>query len=65
MKFKILNTEEREKYWDDWKPWFAWYPIRVNSFQVIWLETVEKKWKHFYIYDVKFRNNFEYREKQS
>lgn len=26
-----------------WHNWFAWYPVRTNTNEVIWLETVQRK----------------------
>ncbi len=27
---------------DEWRPWFAWYPVRVvDDFTWVWLENVE------------------------
>lgn len=29
--------------WHSWTKWFAWYPVRVITGQLIWLELVERK----------------------
>jgi hypothetical protein len=53
MKFNCGPTEEERRAdklrrWfterdrmKNWRPWFAWYPVRVASHDCRWLETVE------------------------
>lgn len=40
----IISTKPpSDRYWYA-KPhrWFAWFPVRVDSGEVVWLETVER-----------------------
>jgi hypothetical protein len=48
MKFDCgLTSQEkgeiRRKAAEEWRPWFAWYPVRVGSRQCVWLETIERR----------------------
>lgn len=27
----------------DWRPWFAWYPVRLPNADLVWLEVVERR----------------------
>lgn len=27
-----------------WHPWFAWFPVRVESGAVVWMRWVERGW---------------------
>lgn len=27
----------------EWKPWFAWYPVRTEQNKIVWLQRVEKR----------------------
>lgn len=49
MKYGQPWIIEREKYRSpfgkEWQRWFAWYPIRTESGQTIWLEEVE--WRYW------------------
>lgn len=41
MRFKKKPEPRPETYW---KPWFAWYPIRIEDFEgIVWMEWV---WRH-------------------
>ena len=31
---------------NDWRKWFAWYPVRLQDWKLVWLETVQRKWFH-------------------
>lgn len=31
---------------NDWKKWFAWYPVQLQTWEVVWLETIYRKWFH-------------------
>lgn len=50
MIFNILSKYERKRirreYLENWHDWFAWYPIRMNAIQVVWLETVKRKFEY-------------------
>lgn len=40
----ILNYPKRTpKDRTLWYKWFAWFPVRINDNECIWLETVERK----------------------
>jgi hypothetical protein len=34
---------DRVNRYEDWSPWFAWYPVTASG-QTVWLETVEAKY---------------------
>ena len=34
------------KLTNEWKIWFAWYPITTIEGQVVWLENVWRKYEH-------------------
>lgn len=48
-------------YYNNWKPWFAWYPVRAFSSEMeycwVWWETVEKR----YIFGDLFDDSVDYR----
>ncbi len=31
---------------NDWRKWFAWYPVELQTWEVVWLETIYRKWFH-------------------
>jgi hypothetical protein len=33
----------RKKTLSEWHTWFAWYPVRINSLEVVWLQSVKRK----------------------
>jgi hypothetical protein len=33
----------REAVGKEWRDWFAWRPVRTESFEWVWLETVQRK----------------------
>ena len=35
MKWRISES-------GDWRPWFAWYPVRVRGY-LVWLEWIERR----------------------
>lgn len=37
MRFKI----QKER---DWHRWFAWYPVKTEGSERVWLEYVERRW---------------------
>ena len=47
MKFKCGPTDNergaKTKHTAAWHAYFAWYPVRLESEQCAWLETVERK----------------------
>lgn len=32
----------------EWHTWFAWYPLRISDYEVIWLENLQrrKSWRN-------------------
>ena len=34
---------KRDRRRQQWHPWFAWRPVRVDARTCIWLETIERK----------------------
>ncbi|MDR9777215.1 hypothetical protein RJJ65_32170 [Rhizobium hidalgonense] len=52
---------ERIDMLESWHKWFAWHPIRVNTWQIAWLETIERR-GHWYS---QLGWCFEYREIQA
>lgn len=34
-----------EEFWLEWRPWFAWYPVRISGGECRWLEYVERRAK--------------------
>lgn len=47
MRFPSLNSYQRKcariDRIENWHRWFAWYPVRVSTWERAWLETVERK----------------------
>jgi len=45
-----MKYRYKEKKNPEWKPWFAWLPVPIGGYprkdgaQMVWLETVERKW---------------------
>ena len=35
-----------QKCTNEWKVWFAWYPVELQNWEIVWLETVYRKWFH-------------------
>ena len=29
---------------EKWHQWFAWHPARINQYELVWLEMVERKY---------------------
>ena len=49
MKFDCGDTKEvkwkkRRIELETWKPWFAWYPVRVGPRSCVWLEIIESRY---------------------
>lgn len=40
MKWKTNKGQ-----WDDWKNWFAWYPIEIKDDEWIWLQWIQ--WREY------------------
>ncbi len=50
MRIKIEESKDKEKDIFEWHRWFAWFPVKCDSWDVmtddhyfIWLEWVERK----------------------
>lgn len=41
MKFNCPKKQPKDTTL--WYKWFAWYPVRVNDNECIWLEVVERR----------------------
>lgn len=60
MKFKIDSKSVKDERKKQWHNWFAWYPVRINESETVWLEDIQRKgfladstkdspyWKWFY-----------------
>jgi hypothetical protein len=46
MKIRLDSDDIQREYIKKWHCWFAWYPIRVNSHELVWLEMVERKYDY-------------------
>lgn len=54
MRFKIGKTSEERwnsltekfKQLNEWRPWFAWRPVRVDDNRWAFWETVERRIEH-------------------
>lgn len=44
-----------------WHTWFAWHPVRINTYQFAWLERLERKGCYY----PQLGWSFEYRERQA
>ena len=46
-QWRQIYNEQRQrsfyKKWHAWTNWFAWYPVRTEQNEWVWLETVECK----------------------
>lgn len=55
MRWSTRKRFERKKAKYSWHPWFAWFPVKIQSshFERRFLEIVARKRTHFhsYIYD--------------
>lgn len=67
MKFdcgppKCVSQYAKKRKMENWHDHFAWWPIRLGQNDCRWLETVQRKYNHWYTY-----NNYgiypDYREK--
>ena len=34
----------REAIAAEWRKWFAWFPVRTEDFEWVWMECVERKY---------------------
>ena len=55
MKFHCINPLKVFGAWlyrhhdGEWHRWYAWHPVKLESGQCAWLETVERKyWDHYH-----------------
>lgn len=48
----------RKRIYGDWKPWFAWRPVKING-QRIWLKTVYRRCINTYV-DMDDWSRYEY-----
>ncbi len=48
MKFICLTAVQKAKQSEVWKPWFAWYPVKVGDKDCRWLEWVERMPSYYY-----------------
>jgi hypothetical protein len=39
----IHYPKKQPKDYTQWNHWFAWFPVRINDEQLLWLEYVERK----------------------
>jgi hypothetical protein len=47
-----MRFRSKDKY--QWNKWVAWFPVKVEGRELVWLEVVERKWnleKNFRIID--------------
>jgi hypothetical protein len=69
MKFRHKPLQNHYK----WHKWFAWYPIRLNNSEIIWLETVIRKVNPYFenedrphhigrLHNLLFHSRWEYKE---
>lgn len=42
MKWKFEAPEEIEKRLSEWRPWFAWFPVKIGK-NKHWLEFVDRR----------------------
>lgn len=75
MKWKVPTLEEKYgprlqlyiKQWEyekEWRPYFAWWPVKTIDNQKVWLEWVERKLDLFYQIKPSY-TNFEFWEFRS
>lgn len=38
-----VNSRKETRIDEEWHLWFAWFPVRINNFQLAWLECVMRK----------------------
>lgn len=46
MRFKFESYNEKCKRLDQWKNWFAWYPVFLSDQDkpvLVWFETVQRR----------------------
>jgi hypothetical protein len=49
MKFNCGRTytwHEWVAYRAQWRPWFAWHPVRLGEYDCRWLEIVERRHRY-------------------
>lgn len=50
------------RIWNKWHVWFAWYPVKVDDDQWVWLEYVERyryrSQYSFYGYSTEYKYKF-------
>lgn len=60
MKFTWgLGRLEKRAYVEDWHLWFAWRPVRTESREWSWLETVARKGRPMFPYARMKHNGYE------
>lgn len=43
MKFQMESAAAHDDRLATWHRWCAWYPVRLGSHDVRWLETIERR----------------------
>lgn len=43
MQIKRDSEEMRRSKKEKWHKWWAWYPVRIDHYTLVWLETIERK----------------------
>lgn len=65
MKLNITCRYQKrcERYYrlSHWHKWFAWYPVRIDTWRIAWLETVERCGNYHAVFG-RLEWEFEYRE---
>lgn len=51
MELRIRGSawreQDRQAKLSNWHTWFAWYPVRLGEFEVVWLERLKRKGKFY------------------
>lgn len=40
----------------DWRPWFAWHPVRTLSGRIVWLRNIERRRVWFIFWTTEYRD---------
>lgn len=51
MIYKSLTKEAKNDYYENWHDWFAWYPVRINDYEKVWLCKVKRIGYRRWIYN--------------
>lgn len=55
LRFSVPDVNKNVPFFNRWRPWFAWYPVKVDEQEWRWLERVERRDINYTVFDEKLR----------